>query len=238
MTKKFKQTKCIYCLGDFEILTSDHVFPRSWYPSTTPPNMEKPQVPCLKCNQRYSNIEQKILERLAFGLSPDDAKSLGISEKVRNSLNPKRAKSKRDRDIRKKKRNRLLKDMFPAQAANKRNLLPGLDSQYGYPLKMLSALPIPSKELKELGEKFVRGIYYVVKNECIQDDYKIKIVFAHPENTQMLEDLIDEHGARFHSGPGINIGIAITPEDDVSSMYKIEIWGRLNYYAFVEKDYD
>ena len=36
MTKKFTNLHCIYCLGYFENLTKDHVFPESWFPDSTP----------------------------------------------------------------------------------------------------------------------------------------------------------------------------------------------------------
>jgi len=48
MAKKFPQGRCIHCLEEFSSLTSDHVFPDSWYPETTPDNLEKWQMPDTK----------------------------------------------------------------------------------------------------------------------------------------------------------------------------------------------
>jgi hypothetical protein len=33
--------KCVHCLKDVEERNSDHVFPASWYPDSTPPNLEE-----------------------------------------------------------------------------------------------------------------------------------------------------------------------------------------------------
>jgi hypothetical protein len=45
------QGKCVHCLQDPVELTWDHVLPVSWYPTTTPPNLEKWQIPsCWPCN--------------------------------------------------------------------------------------------------------------------------------------------------------------------------------------------
>src|SRR5947208_16017660 len=33
--------KCVHCLKDVAERNSDHVFPASWYPDSTPPNLEK-----------------------------------------------------------------------------------------------------------------------------------------------------------------------------------------------------
>ena len=52
MATTFYKMHCVYCLKLFEELTSDHVFPKSWYPETTPENLEKWQMPaCVECNQ-------------------------------------------------------------------------------------------------------------------------------------------------------------------------------------------
>lgn len=234
MTKKFKNTKCIYCLQESDNITTDHVFPRSWYPDTTPENMEKPQAPCcLQCNQHFSKIEQNLLERLAFGLEPGEACSLGIPERAINALNPKRAKSKRDREVRNNKRRKLMEEFKPAHTVFKKHIMPGLDHQYGYPMESLSALPFSVENLKALGEKFIRGIYFVLKQRYIPTNYRIEICFAKKEHSDELENLLKQYGAQYHSGPGLLIGIAMVPKDDMSGLYKITIWGKMFFYAFV-----
>jgi len=58
MGKKFSNCRCVHCLRFFKVLTSDHVFPVSWYPETTPDNLEKWQMPsCKKCNEKYGKID-------------------------------------------------------------------------------------------------------------------------------------------------------------------------------------
>ena len=60
MAKVFKPCKCVHCLRYCDSPTSDHVFPKSWYPDTTPQNMEKWQIPsCENCNTEYSKIENE-----------------------------------------------------------------------------------------------------------------------------------------------------------------------------------
>jgi hypothetical protein len=65
MAKVFTNTKCVYCLRFFEKLTSDHVFPESVYPDTTPENVRKIQVPaCDECNQKFRKNEDELLQKI------------------------------------------------------------------------------------------------------------------------------------------------------------------------------
>ena len=153
MAKKFKNIKCVYCLEDFEQLTSDHVFPKSWYPETTPLNMKKAQVPCcFKCNQKYSAIEQRILELMGVCLEPGDAMSLGIPEKAIQSIKPEFAKTRKEREIRKRKKKKLLTSMKSASHGILQHCVPGFGNQWGYPIEALSYIPVPSYDLILFGE--------------------------------------------------------------------------------------
>jgi len=71
MTKKFRETQCAHCLKYVDKATSDHVFPKSWYPSTTPKGVEKWQMPsCIECNSRMGKIENELLLKFGLCVSP------------------------------------------------------------------------------------------------------------------------------------------------------------------------
>ena len=60
------------CLADEVEITSDHVFPRSWYPDTTPANLEKWQMPsCRQCNADFGRMEEDLLLVLALCADPN-----------------------------------------------------------------------------------------------------------------------------------------------------------------------
>ena len=90
MAKKFPPGYCIHCLNHYESLTSDHVFPKSWYPNTELGKMEKWQIPsCETCNSMYGKLENDLLLRFGLCVDPNELKSLGISTRVLPSINPK-----------------------------------------------------------------------------------------------------------------------------------------------------
>jgi len=83
MGKRYHNTRCVYCLREFEWLTSDHIFPKSWYPESTPANLEKWQVPaCEPCNQKYSKTEDELLVRLGLCVNPKDHRASGVGERA------------------------------------------------------------------------------------------------------------------------------------------------------------
>ena len=89
--------KCVHCLNDPVTRNWDHVFPRSWYPDTTPPNIAKWKVPsCLECNRELGIIENDLFVRLAPTLDPALPGSSGLYERARRAIDPASAKNKNE----------------------------------------------------------------------------------------------------------------------------------------------
>jgi hypothetical protein len=75
--------RCVHCLKEVEERNSDHVFPESWYPDSTPPDVEKWQIPsCIPCNSEYGRLEQDFLIKVGFCLDPHDPTSASIVQKA------------------------------------------------------------------------------------------------------------------------------------------------------------
>jgi hypothetical protein len=55
------------------------------------------------------------------------------------------------------------------------------------------------------------------------------------EGAQVIEKVLEKFGEEYSKGPGVNVIRAITPDDGVSALYKITIWGELIMYASVTK---
>jgi hypothetical protein len=87
----------------------DHVFPRSWYPDSTPPNMEKWSIPtCHKCNSEHGGLENELLTQLAICVDPKAAASSRIVTRVLRGLDPKLAANEKDATARQRKKERFL----------------------------------------------------------------------------------------------------------------------------------
>lgn len=88
-SKNLGQGKCVHCLKEVEERNSDHVFPESWYPASTPPDVEKWQIPsCIPCNSDYGKLEQDFLIKVGLCLDPHHPASASIVQKALRSVKP------------------------------------------------------------------------------------------------------------------------------------------------------
>jgi hypothetical protein len=113
MAKKPDIGKCVHCLKEPVELTSDHMFPKAWYPDTTPENLEKWQIPsCLACNQRYSKIEGDLLNRVALALDTKHPASAGLVDTALRAINPDAGRDEKDAAARAALRRKILAETF------------------------------------------------------------------------------------------------------------------------------
>ena len=235
MAKRFNRGRCVHCLEYSAELTSDHVFPKSWYPRSTPANLERWQAPsCVKCNQEHGKNESELLIRLGLGVSQQEFASLGVSNKALRALDPSAARDSIDRQRRIFKRKQIIGEMrlagqIPAQTFML-NFKPSLGDLEGN----RHALGLPIERLKMLGRKLVCGATYVLHNRSyIEKDHVIAVHIVNETGARYARDFINKYGARVHRGPGLIIGQARPAEDTQSALFEILIWNRLILHASV-----
>jgi hypothetical protein len=232
MAKKFPPGRCVHCLEEFDSLTSDHVFPDSWYPDTTPENLEKWQMPaCAECNKKHGRMEHDLLLRFGLCVDPSEPKSIGIAQKALRSVNPKHAKKEKDREHRGKRRDKVIRNLIPHDLIPEESIFPNFGRYEGFPPEDQPGILVAQSDLIMLGEKIVRGITYVIDGRFIEKDHKIEVFFLREDAAAPIVALIQRHGNVYECGPGIKV-IRAVPEDMLSAaIFIIEIWGRLRMYA-------
>lgn len=239
MAKRPPPGRCVHCLGYFDELTWDHVFPEAWYPETTPPNIEKWKIPsCWICNQLHSKSEGGLLIRLGLCVAPDDPNSAGIVEKALRSMNPEYGKNERDSAARTALRQKILKELLEDDNIPYEAVYPGFGPQPGVHDKARVAVKISATSIRRLIEKIVRGITYIEDNSFIEKPFTVQLYTLTDESAAPLKAMLDSYGTLYEKGPGITVVRAVVPEDQTTAMYAIEIWGRLKGYAFIVMDED
>jgi hypothetical protein len=87
MGKKLGPGKCVHCLKEVEVRNSDHLFPTSWYPDSTPLNLEKWQIlSCIPCNSDCGKLESDFLSRVGLCLDPHASASKSVVETALRSM--------------------------------------------------------------------------------------------------------------------------------------------------------
>ena len=238
--KKKSSDRCVLCLKYFNNANSDdeqtdeHVFPKSWYPDTTPNNLEKWQIPsCQTCNNKYSKIEEDLLIRIGLCIPHNKIETIGIPEKALRSINPTYAKNEKDRKLRAAKKKKILREIENMKKLPNSGFLPNFNRMPEGQFQL--RLGIRADYLDKLAHKFIRGLTFKIDNLLIEDDYQINIGFLRDGDNDWFLEKINQFGKKYYRGPGINVGRAVAHNDPIASMYIIEIWGKLNIYGVVTK---
>jgi len=238
MAKKFANQNCVHCLGYFQELTEDHIFPKSWYPVSTPQNIEKWVVPsCFKCNNKLGKIENELYQKLAIGtgISPENIATSGVSEKAIQMLIPSYAKDERSRRRKEVNIQGVLRDSIHTDEMPK-----GLMKNFGPSgnisgKSMLINVSIPNL-LDPFAKKIVRGLEFKFKNKLIDLNRKITIIHPienidniAPVEMENLNNILETSGMQVDRGPGFIVRHAV----DVygTSLYHIIIWGKVEMWA-------
>ena len=215
-------------------MTWDHVFPESWYPDTTPAGIEKWKIPaCVQCNNEYGKIEQDLLLRIGFCIDPQAPGTSGIVSKVLRSINPQYAKNEKDARHRAAKREQLIQQLrkgndFPCTA-----VYPNLEEKWGRPPEQQNIVTFPVRSVQRLSEKIVRGIFYIEDGKFIESPYVIETFAIRDERALQANSVLDKFGQLYAREPGIVVYRALSQEDAMSSIFKIEIWQQFKMYASV-----
>ena len=234
MARRPPPGKCVHCLKDGLERTWDHVFPESWYPKTTGANIEKWKIPaCESCNKEYGVLEQDLMLRLGLCIDPNAFESTGVVPKVLRSLDPKLAKNDKDRRAREAKRDQILKQVLKGTDIPLSAVYPRFEERWGRPPENQVAVPLPKKSVDRLFEKVIRGLAYLENGCFIEPPHTVALYPLGENDTPVFTSLLDKFGKVHARGPGIVVRRAVAPEDGLSAIYEITIWGMFQTYAVV-----
>jgi len=220
-------------------VTDDHVFPKSWYPENTSTNIEKWIIPaCLQCNNEYGEIEQDLLIRLGLCINPQSPGALGIVPKVLRSINPQEAENEKEARHRAAKRAKLLRQIRKGNDFPDESIYPNLGEKGGRPPEQQHVITFSAKSMRRFGEKIVRGIFYIEDSRFIEPPYIVEVHGVHDEHVAEIITIIDKFGEISAREPGIVVCRVVSPEDAMSSLFKIEIWQQFKMYASVYNSAD
>jgi hypothetical protein len=230
-----KPGKCVHCLKDPVERNWDHVFPKSWYPDTTVPGLDKWRIPsCIPCNRALGVIEEEFRRRVGLCLDPDHPASRSVVQGNLRSMAPAAATDERERNVRAGLRQRMLDEVQKGGAILQTAVYPGMGEKWGRPAEEQEAIKILVDLFRRVTEKIVRGIFYVADEKFIESPYTVE--FLPPDNVEAIRAALDQFGTSYAREPGVVVRRAVVPEDGISSLFEIEFWGQVKTYAAVRSD--
>lgn len=233
MAKRPPIGKCVHCLRDPVERNWDHVFPASWYPDSTPENIEKWKVPsCLQCNATLGRVESEFLSLIALTLDPHAPAAQGIPAKVLRSLKVEAARSEADARARAAAGKRIVSSIYRGPIPEE-SVYPTAGEKAARGQSDPIPLLIPAEGFRRITEKIVRGITYVDSGRYIEPPHSVQFYALRDEHTAELREVLTKYGTTLARGPGIVIRKAIAVEDGVSGLFEIEFWGQVKLHASV-----
>jgi hypothetical protein len=230
-----EEPRCVHCGQALAEKTKDHVFPKSWYPETTPGEVQRWTVPsCGPCNNKLGNTERELFIRLALCVDPRKAEALGLSAKAMRSmgigaegLSPEEAAARRALKL------KIIASTEPYKAGTE--TFPGMGPHPGFPEEKQLQIGIPERMLRGVAEKVVRGCEYVLGNRIIEKPYDLGIYFVHAHQVPdlVLRTFEGPSAKTTHLGPGFRVTRAAAHDEPNTVVYKIVVWGTIVFYASV-----
>ncbi len=195
MAKRPDNGKCVHCLNDPVARNWDHVFPLSWYPDTTPPNLDKWKIPsCVACNDDLGVMENDLFVRLGHVLDPYHPGSSGLYDRARRAIDPDAATHEGDRRARAAARKRFLEHVLVGEAIPDHGVYPGLDDRWNQPTDDRMAILFPKRGVERISEKIVRGISYIEGRKFIEPPYKIQVFVLTSEGAAPIREMVGQFG--------------------------------------------
>jgi hypothetical protein len=233
--KKFGPGKCMHCLKDVQERNSDHVFPESWYPDSTPPNLEKWQIPsCIPCNSDYGKLGQDFFVRVGLCLDPMDPASASIVQKALRSLKPAAARNPRDASHRLGRGRRILAEAFQGDQIPDHGVFPGLGNRWDMPDER-TAILVPKESFERITEKIVRGIYYIDDGVFIEPPYELDFYALPEDGLAPWNDALNKWGTIYAREPAIVVRRVTTHDDRMCGLFEITFWRQFKTYASVTR---
>jgi hypothetical protein len=237
---KLNRQRCVHCGQQLGDETRDHVFPKSWYPETTPGEIQRWTVPsCADCNNKLGGMERELFNRLALCVDPRKIEAAGLAAKAVRSMGIGTEElSAKEAEHRRVQKLKITSATGPYETGT--DTLPGLGPHPGFRDDELLRIDIPSDLLYVVAEKIVRGCEYVLANRIVEKPYNVNIYFVHEHHVPDLlaRAFVGPSADITHLGPGFKVTRVTAHDEPNTVMYKVVVWGTLVIYAVILPEED
>jgi len=216
--------RCIHCRTLMTKPTKDHVFPSSWYPDSTPPNIQRWTVPsCEHCNKKFGAMEEKLFVRFAMCVDPRKQAASGVWKKARRALGiGVTGLSESEKRIRKALKDEIIGKAKIYDKSAEASVIPGLGPHVGFPNAPQIQIEIPAHDVHEVAKKILRGCeFWLSDGRIVEPPYELE-VFMPSEIPKELESHL-KFGEDY-LGPGCRIRRAVPAGESGTAIYEIVVW--------------
>lgn len=223
--------KCVHCLRPSERLTYDHGFPTSWYPDSTPRNVQRWTAPsCAKCNNELGRLERDFFIRTVLCIDPRKEGVAGLAGKALRSLGlGVNELSDLDKFHRERLGAKFRAELMPfSEVAESPGVIPGLGPYENSPW----VVPIPWASLPIVASKIARVCEHKLNGQLVEPPYGIRT--SVDTSGGVLPDALLPFAKVFDFGPGLRIARLSAVDDPLFVRYWISIWDTLHLRVYID----
>lgn len=225
---------CTYCRAQVASLEDEHVFPDSWYPTTTPADAERIKVPsCSKCNRDYGRTEERLQRQWAACVDATKPAALGIWDRVHRSLRAEYGRDPRDARVRAGNREKMQRAIRPVPVTAN-GLFPGFraieaswsSQPSGLVALSAEAVEIDPNDVAAFTEKLVRGLHFRLHDAPVPADVTVSTYVV---NEGAWPELLEKMRAMTPRGvpPGFIFWRGVAKDHPMFALWYFLIWGQV-----------
>lgn len=213
-------------------ITDDHIIAGAWFPDTTPATVQRWTAPaCRSCNNSFSSLERYVHARLAACIDPTHPAAAEMWDKAKSSIDPRRARSHRDREHRTRQRDAFWKNLR-ALAEPPAHTLPFSVSNFTKGSR--TGLMIEAPKLDALCKKWGRGLYYKIHGIPVSASAEIEIIHPSEGATHNAFGRFWDQRTIIDAGPGIQVSYLSAEEGNKrADVYLFTIWNQFEVFVYV-----
>jgi len=172
----------------------EHVIPNSWYPDTTPSDLERWTVPShRKCNSSLSANEEYVFRKLAAVTDPDEPAAAGIWNRAFKGMKSSAGRNPKDKKIREAVHRKFMASTVPVAQASQEMLKAAKRGLTNHdPARML--VQFDPDRLHAVISKIIRCISYKINDAPAPANAKVL------QRMVGMEEFAVEKGQLFSSG--------------------------------------
>jgi hypothetical protein len=226
--------KCIHCLNEFsrELITNDHVLPRSWYPDNTDADLNRWTAPsCRSCNHELGTIEQSLGIRIGFCLDPEGEETTGLYQRSLRSIDPRQARDERDARAREARGKEIFQILVPGDRIFSRHALAGFEPHEHMPRHEQIVVPLPVAHVERICEKMTRGVIYIENGTYIEPPFRIEQFHVRERGDNLIVPTMHAHGIHLHQSHTMNVRILRPVDAPEEALIRFRVWDKWTWYS-------
>lgn len=231
--------KCVYCLSKLtnKKITFDHIFPRCWRTKFDIGTYMGWTVPaCLKCNQEFARVEEKLLPRLLMCMNDTNKFTLDLRLSGFKKQFSLLATDKQSYDRKTALFDEVYSDIKKFEDICDQEII---HNPYGGD-RSTKAIRLPSEYLNQITKKFACSLEYYLRNNYLGYNRKVEFWIYGIQNrikkdqkTLHIDQLLDKNGENKNQGQAFVVSWINNKKFADQVFYKIEIWQSYQFYLFI-----